>query len=203
MPWFIIGSLFLSLIGAGDQSMRERARITKGGSVSNSMDSQDPVIRPPQLFEIADLVIRAKVIGAKGVLIDKDSLVATEYTLEPHRIFKQNPSLNTSRVPGVVPSKLLIRRVGGTLIEGEHEYRTNNSSFPEADAPKVGDEVVWFLTYLPDAGVFNFTDGAFAAFRISGDQVVPLTQEVVSRRGDVPVPLAVFLRDLDRLAARK
>jgi hypothetical protein len=43
--------------------------------------------------------------------------------------------------------------------------------------PKVGDEVVWFLTYRPDAELFNFAAGAFAAFRISGDQVVALTEE--------------------------
>jgi hypothetical protein len=36
---------------------------------------------------------------------------------------------------------------------------------------------VWFLTYRPDAELFNFAAGAFAAFRISGDQVVALTEE--------------------------
>ena len=59
------------------------------------------------------------------------------------------------------------------------------------------------LIYRPDAGLFNFAAGAFAAFRVSGDRVVALTEEVKSRRGDVPVPLAEFLRDLDRAASRK
>ena len=145
MPWLMVGFLFfLSSVEAGDQSMRERARNTEGGSVSNSMDYNDPVVRMPQLFEMSDLVIHAKVTGAKGVLIENDSVVATVYTIEPYRILKQKQSLSTSSRPGVVPSNLVVRRVGGTLIEGPYKYSTKSSSFPEADAPKVGDEVVWF-----------------------------------------------------------
>ena len=203
MFWFTVGVLFFAtFIEAGDQSMRERARNTEGGSVSSSMEYNDPVVRTPELFEISDLVIHAKVTGAKGVLIENDSLVATVYTIEPYRILKQKQSLSTSSRPGVMPS-MMVRRVGGTLIEGPYKYSTTSSSFPEADAPKVGDEVVWFLIYRPDAGLFNFAAGAFAAFRISGDQVVALTEEVKSRRGDVPVPAAKFFRDLDIAAGRK
>jgi hypothetical protein len=202
--WFTAGFLFFaSFVDAGDQSMRERARSTEGGSVSNSMEYNDPVVRTPQLFEMSDLVIHAKVTGAKGVLIENDSLVATVYTIEPYRILKQKQSLRTSSRPGIIPSNLVVRRVGGTLIEGPYKYSTKSSSFPDADAPTVGDEVVWFLIYRPDVGLFNFAAGAFAAFRISGDQVVALTEDVKSRRGDVPVPVAKFFRDLDLAAGRK
>jgi hypothetical protein len=204
MPWLVVGFLFFfSSVGAGEQSMRERARITEGGAVSNSMEYDSPVVRTPQLFEMSDLVIHGKVTGVRGVLIEDDSLVATVYTIEPYRILKQKQSLSTSGRPGVVPSSLVVRRVGGTLIDGAYKYSTQNSTFPEAEAPKVGDEVVWFLTYRSDAGLFNFAAGAFGAFRISGDRVVALTEEVKLRRGDVPVPLVEFLRDLDRAASRK
>ncbi len=202
MPWVTVSLLCVTLVAAEDQSLRERARATEGGAVSNSMDYEDPVVRTPQLFAMSDLIVYGKVIGAKGVLIENDSLVATVYSIEPRRILKQKPSLTTSDRPGAVPSNLVVRRVGGTLIEGKYSYFTKNSSFPEADAPKVGDEVVWFLIYQPGSGVFNFAAGPFAAFRVSGDHVVPLAEEVKARRGDVPMLLTAFLRDLDRAAGR-
>jgi hypothetical protein len=163
------------------------------------MQSQDPVVTIAQLAAVSDLIVLAKVLETKSLLIDNESLVATDYTIQPIRVLKQNPALIISRTPGSVPSTNIVRRVGGTLVEGKYRYFTQNKSFPEEKAPHAGDEVVWFLTYEPTERVYIFSGGPFAAFRLVQGRVVPLTEEVAIQRGDEPVDLAKFLRDVQGL----
>ena len=60
----------------------------------------------------------------------------------------------------------------------------------------VGTESVWFLRYNQEAASFNFVGGQFGSFKIAGGRVRPHTEEVIARRGDVPVDRAVFLQDV-------
>lgn len=127
--------------------------------------------------------------------------LATEYTILALEVFKHRASLNSSSKPGHLPATV-VRRIGGTMIEGDYRYSTSNSAMPEAEAPKVGDEVIWFLQYNDEEKVFSFVGGPFGAFRVRGGEVQPLTGAVASRRGDRPVALGKFLRDLQASTAK-
>lgn len=184
-----------------DQSLRQIAR-EQGGSASNSMDYFTPVTTVSQLLKDADYIVHAKVVSTNTVLALEERLVATEYTIVPLQVFKHRAALNSSSKPGHLPTTV-VRRVGGTMIEGEYRYSTNNSAMPEAEAPKVGDEVIWFLQYNDEEKVFTFAGGPFGAFQVRDGDVQPLTQGVASRRGDRPVPVSRFLRDLQAGTARQ
>ena len=184
-----------------EQSLRQIAR-EQGGSASNSMDYFTPVTTVSQLSKDSDYIVHAKVVRANTVLTFEERLVATEYTILPLGVLKHRTSLNSSSKPGYLPTTV-VRRVGGTMIEGEYRYSTTNRAMPEADAPRVGDEVIWFLQYNAEDKVFMFTGGAFGAFHVRDGEVQPLTREVASRRGDRPIALAAFLRDLQASIAKE
>jgi hypothetical protein len=196
-------ALLLALAPAPfDQSLRQAAR-EQGGTASNSMDYFEPVTTVPQLLTAADYIVHAKVLSTNTVLRFEERLVATEYTIVPLGVFKQKAPLNSSSTPGHLPMTSVVRRVGGTMVEGESRYSTTNSSMPEAEAPKVGDEVIWFLQYNEQEKVFMFVGGPFGAFQVRDGQVHPLTRAVANRRGDRPVELAKFLRDLHQTSTPK
>lgn len=39
------------------------------------------------------------------------------------------------------------------MTDGPYRYSTTNASIPEEEAPKVGDEVIWFLKYDQESDV--------------------------------------------------
>jgi hypothetical protein len=89
------------------------------------------------------------------------------------------------------------------MTEGQYRYSTTNSSIPEEEAPKVGDEEIWFLQYDRESTIFTFTAGPFSAFLVTDGQVRSLTKEAAKRRGDAPVALASFLRTVQEQNAVK
>jgi hypothetical protein len=183
-----------------DQSLRQIAR-DQGGTASNSIDYLTPLTTVSQLLKDADYVVHAKVVSTNTMLTFDERLVATEYTILPLEVFKYRASLNSSSKPGPLPPTV-VRRIGGTVIEGEYRYATSNSGVPEAEAPQVGDVVIWFLQYSEEERVFTFAGGPFGAFRVRDGNVHALTRAVASRRGDQPVALDTFVRGLRAGAER-
>jgi hypothetical protein len=188
--WALLVALVLAPV---EQSLRETAR-EHGGAASNSINYFTPLTPVSTLMAQSDFVVHATVLNSKTLLIQNDMLVATDYTIVPLEVLKQRPSLNASARPGTPPIAAAVRRAGGTMAEGQYRYSTANTDIPEEEAPRVGDEVIWFLRYDHENAIFTFTAGSFAAFRVTDGQVKPQTRGVASRRGDVPVDLATFLR---------
>lgn len=193
--------VFAAMIAAGTlQSMRQTAR-ENGGVAANSMNFFQPVTELSDVVEQSDFIVQGRIIGSRTLLIMDDQWVATEYAVHPSRVLKLNPALSVAPQPGFQPSAAVVRRLGGTLNEGGAQYPTTNTSLREADAPRIGDEVIWFLRYDANEKVFNLTAGAFAAFRIAQGKVHPQTNAVATRRGDRPVDLSAFLQDVqDRIS---
>src|SRR5262245_49760013 len=143
-------ALVFTLVG---QSLRDTAR-EHGGTASNSINYFDPITPVESLMAKSDYVVHARVLSSKTLLIHNDMLVATDYTIALLQVLKQRPSLNTTPKPGMPANAAVVRRVGGTMIEGKYRFSTTNGSIPEDEAPKVGDEVIWFLQYDQENAVF-------------------------------------------------
>jgi len=194
--------LLLSMPIPADQSLREAAR-ESGGSASNTIDYTEPTTTIAQLVQLSDFIVHARVLSSKTLLVHDESLVATDYTISPLAVIKQAPSLATMSRPGSPATNAVIRRIGGTVIEGGYRYSTLNGSIPEDEAPRVGDEVIWFLRYQPTEKVFGFTAGPFAAFRVNGGEVRALTTAVATRRGDGTIDISTFIRAIRQPAVVK
>jgi len=186
-------ALIVGLLVLADQSLRDAAR-TRGGTATNSINYFEPVASVASLTSKADYVVHARVISSSTLLVRSDTFVATDYTVAPLQIIKQRSSLDTPSKPGLPPGAAVVRRAGGTVVEGQSRYTTINASMPEDEAPKVGDEVIWFLQYNQEDAVFTFAAGPFSAFRVIDGNVKALTRAVEDRRGDSPVDLATFLQ---------
>lgn len=183
------------------QSLRQLAK-EQGGTSTSGIDYNAPVSTVPSLLQKSDLVLYGRIAGIRTELTEDERFVATAYTVTALRMIKQTQSVNTSRTPGAVPS-IIVKRIGGTLTEGELRYSTTNNEYPLQEPLHVGDEVVLFLHREGEAEGYSVSGGPFGLFLVSDDQVAPISKQVVRRRGDRPMPLAAFLEYLRRQAAGK
>jgi len=200
----VLGLVALSMmIGLrAAQSLREQAR-ANGGKAENSMHAIIPVIKPPELLDKSDLVLYCRVVGSTPRLSKDESIVVTDYEVVPLRIVKQTAGISSSSKPGALP-KLVVRRVGGTMLEGSYQYSTVYDNFPE-DALRSGDDAVLFLMYSTDERVFLLTTGLFSVFRVADGRVGAGTAEATAalRRDGTPVDLKAFLDDLESRSRKK
>jgi hypothetical protein len=187
---------------SAQQSMRLTAR-ANGGVASNSVDYMEPILSLQELVDRSDFIIHGRITASHALLFMEDRFVGTDYTVFPFRVLKLNPTLNISRRPGLTPSAAVVRRMGGTVIDGPERYTTKNPSFPESEAPRAGDEVIWFLRYEPGLQVFSLVGGSFGAFRIESGKVHPQTVEAATRRGDKPAEVSAFLQDVQERIDQK
>lgn len=180
---------------SAQQSLRLSA-LANGGVATNTVDYMEPVLTVEQLVERSDLILHGRVTAAHTVLFMNDRYVGTDYTVIPARVLKLNRTLNILERPGLPPSAAVVRRMGGTVVDGASRYTTVNSALRESEAPRVGDEVIWFLRYERELQVFSFVGGSFGAFQVQAGQVQPQTQEVATRRGDRRAQLPAFLQEV-------
>ena len=188
---------------SAQQSLRVAA-LANGGEATNVIDYAEPLMTLARVIEDSDLILHGRITNSRSVLFRDDRYVGTDYTVLPLRVMKQNPALNIAPRPGLPPSAAVVRRMGGTLVEGRSRYTTKTSSFPEAEAPRVGEEVVWFLRYDSKLEVFVLAGGQFGSFRIEGGQICPHTTAVAARRGDRPTDTSSFLVEIqERIEGRR
>ena len=180
---------------SAQQSLRVTAR-ANGGVATNSVDYLEPVLTLQELVERSDLIVHGRITASDAILFMDDRYVGTDYTVVPLRVLKLKPTLNVRPRPGLPPSAAVVRRMGGTVLDGSSRYTTINSSLPEAEAPHTGDEVIWFLRYEPELQVFSLVGGSFGAFRIKAGQVHSQTAEASKRRGDKPLQATAFLQEV-------
>ena len=76
---------------------------------------------------------------------------------------------------------------------------TSVNIFPDAEAFRVGEEVVFFLTYNTDTKAYGFTNGEFSAYRIRDGVATLMTANAAHRRGDQPLAASALFDELLRL----
>ena len=127
-----------------------------------------------------------------------ESYVVTDYVIAPSRVIKQRRPLTASRQGET--TEIVVRRLGGRLIENGLEMATGVDIYPESESFKVADEVVVFLQDDISTHVYLFISGPFGAFRVQGSRVQPMTRETAIRRGDTPKDETSFIDELVRLS---
>ena len=191
----------LLVVLTSDSSAQPSMRLTalaNGGVATNTVDSMEPNLSLQQLIDRSDLIVHGRISSKTAVLFMDDRFVGTDYGVVPHRVLKQNPALNIRARPGLPPSAALVRVLGGTLVEGSSRFTTVNSALPEAEAPRSGDEVIWFLRYDSELQVYTLVGGSFGAVRIDAGHVLSQTAETAKRRGGQPAPVSTFLHDVQQ-----
>lgn len=177
------------------QSLREAAE--RGSKPESTFSVDFPTLSVPEILVRSELVVHGKIDAVASRLAYDDMIVVTDYTITPLRFLKGDPYANKPAVPG--PTKpLVVRCAGGTVVEGDTRFTTHVEAFPPSEAFVPGEQVILFLVYNAEIGVYQLTDGPYAAFRIGGGQVVPMTKKAAETRGDEPRPLATFLAELEQ-----
>lgn len=175
---------------ATSQSLRELAR-QRGGEATNSLDCDTGAGLPGQLIAEATVILRGVVSEVRSKLLEDASFVATEYTIMPSHVLRQPSEWNHE------PSKLVVRHVGGTVIENALRMSTSTNLYPESERLALGDDVILFLIASPTTkDIYHSVDGPSGAFKVQDGKVVAMTNEAAARRGDVPIDVDDFMRSL-------
>lgn len=181
---------------AGPQSLRERAKA--GGGVGKNelfIEFDEPTI--PQLVARSDVIVYGRVSDARSRLASDGSFVMTDYVIAPIRVLKQTVAASGPPKPGpTVP--LVATHPGGTVVDNGDRLTTVVDAYPVDDMFHPGDEVVVFLTYGPDKPRFSFSNGPFAVFKVKDGVAQAMTKEAAQRRGETPIPVGDFLKDLEQ-----
>ena len=153
-----------------------------------------------ELANLSSLILRGKVVSIATRLSKDERIVVTEYEIAPQTFYKGSFAVQSR--PGFVAG-LIVQRPGGKMNLNGFRLATTLDDFPEWEAPKVGEELILFLTRSEvEPGKFRMIGNASGAFRIAEGKVSALTAEVAQRRGDSPQTVQAFERDLRRLLAR-
>ena len=172
----------------------------QGGAVTIDLHVMPTVGTVEELANLSSLILREKVVSLVTRLSKDERIVVTEYEIAPQTFYKGSFAVQSR--PGFVPG-LIVQRPGGTMNFNGLRLATTLDDFPEYEAPKVGEEMILFLTRSEvEPGKFRMIGNASGAFRIAEGKVAALTAEVAQRRGDSPQTFQEFERDLRRLLAR-
>jgi hypothetical protein len=191
----------LSSSGLLAQSLRETAK-RNGGKAESFISNNIPVASIADVAGHADLVVHGSIGGKLAHLNEDESLVVTDYTVVPTRIFKTDKRNTARSTPGAaVP--ITVRRSGGTVVDGEYRYVTMSDGYSEREDFTVGEETVLFLSYSESERIYRFTAGPFGAFRVTNGKVVPMIASVAKERGDQPVSLGAFLGNVQSYVTKR
>jgi hypothetical protein len=113
------------------------------------------------------------------------------------RVLKQDPMASTAKVPGRT-RPLIVRCLGGTVVEGSAWYTTYTNLYSPTDAFETGEHVVLFLSYDEEEKVYLLSHGPYGAFRVTAGQVRAMTKAAAKRSGFQPRSLEPFLAELAR-----
>ena len=172
----------------------------QGGAVTIGIHINAGVGTVEELANLSSLILRGKVVSLVTRLSKDERIVVTEYEIAPQTFYKGSFAVQSR--PGFVPG-LIVQRPGGAMNFNGLKLATDLEGFPEDEAPKVGEEMILFLTRSEvEPGKFRMIGNAAGAFRIVDGKVAALTASAARSRGDSPRALQEFERDLRRLLAR-
>jgi hypothetical protein len=189
--------LAASVQAQSDDSLRARAR-AQGGEATGTLIVDFSAPSVPELTRKAQVIVHGRVVSLQTYLTADESMVMTDVTIAPTRLLKQTIPVSQRAQPGPL-RPIIVRHVGGTVVEGALKMTTGVNMFPGDEEFVAGEDVICFLVYDEPAGVFQFADGPFAAFRVREGQVHSLNREAARLSGPrESSAVAAFLADVDR-----
>jgi hypothetical protein len=148
-----------------------------------------PVTTVRDLISESDVIVDAVIVRSSARLSPDETVLFTEYQLEPLRTLKRTDRAIDPMAPGAAP--LIVRRGGGRLIVDGLELVWNSSIYPEP-MPGELDECMFFLKYDSEIDSYWPYGGPFGIFPVVNGRVRSLTTEVAQRRGDLDIDVATF-----------
>jgi hypothetical protein len=171
----VICSLSLAL-ASGGQSLRALAAEHKLKLVETLRSEHFDPKTPEELVTIADTVLSGRIVDVTHRFTPDEREIVTEYRLSVSRVIKRDRNLDSAAQPGATRA-LVIRRKGGTLIEGDIRYSTLTTAFPNHADLVPGEQVVLFLSYDEDERAYYFSGGPFGVARVRGGEVIRMAPE--------------------------
>jgi hypothetical protein len=170
---------FFAADAAGQQSLKEAARV-RGGKASRTMQTNMPLGSVSRVTEVADLIIRGKVVKTETQLTKNEDAVVTYAHLAPIQVLK-GVAQATSRTPGPGPGIVFVVAGGTVKVDGlEMTYHADTAPDP---LPQVGDEIIAFLvTNQEESGTFTLAYGGYGLLRVRGEAVGAANQRVARLR---------------------
>jgi hypothetical protein len=183
------------------ESLRTKAK-AQGGEASFRLIQDYSALPVPELAQRSQVIVRGHVRAVQPHLTADESEVVTDITVTPAQVIKQDVPVTAAAKPQLL-QPIVVRHVGGTVVEDGLRMSTFTNAFPIGEEFRVGEEVILFLTYHEPQNIFLLTDGPFAAFRIREASVHRLTKESQHYFTDnSPQPIAAFLADVQRNARK-
>ena len=177
------------------QTLPEIAR-QNGGSATGAISVDEPISRPADLMSLADLVVHGRVTSMTTRLDTDERFVITEYTIAPIQAFKQQQQVSV-KTPGTM-SKLVVQHFGGSVTTADGlRLSTDVNIFPETETFRAGEEVVLFLQYHADTGIYSLLS-QFGAYRIRNGVATLMTAKAAKNRGDRPIASSALFTELRR-----
>ena len=116
----------------------------QGGAVTIGLHVMPAVGTVEELANLSSLILRGKVVSVATRLSKDERIVVTEYEIAPQTFYKGSFAVQSR--PGLVGTGLIVQRPGGTMSLNGLQLNTTLADFPEDEAPKVGEELILFLT---------------------------------------------------------
>lgn len=167
----IVMSCSVSLtLASSDQSLRAIAEEHKLKVVENVLGEHFDPRTPEELLTIADTVLTGRIIDVTPHFTPDEGEIVTDYRVLVGRVIKRDRNLDTAAQPGATRA-LVVRRKGGTVIEGDIRYSTRTTAFSNRADLVPGEEVVLFLSYDDRDKAYYFSGGPFGVGRVRGGEV--------------------------------
>jgi len=186
---------------ANSQNMREVAR-EHPGDVHNVLSTHFEPLTVEQLLAGSDCVVSGQIVKIQSHLNSESTQVVTDYTLVPSRVIKASITLTTRSTPGPT-NNFIVRRPGGSVVDGDTKYSTVALEFPQSEDLLLGEQVVLFLSYDATSDTYSFVAGPFGAYREQSGVAVAMTRSAESRRSVPLGTMSAFADQLQRLTTRK
>jgi hypothetical protein len=199
----------ISSTALAQTSLKDVAR-ENNGTATSVITQEWPQLSWEQMVTQSDLIIRARVYGAKPRLSDDESLVYTDYQVRLIEIIKGAQSLTVSQKPAAIPP-VVIQQVGGSIVVDGLRLRTQSDLDEATSRLTRGGEYVFFLgrlipsssTLRSAEGTYALIAGPYAAFSIEKGRVLHFSKEAAQRQTLLAEDAELFLSKLRQLASSK
>jgi hypothetical protein len=120
--------LAASVQAQSDDSLRARAR-AQGGEATGTLIVDFSALSVPELTRKAQVIVHGRVVSLQTYLTADESMVMTDVTIAPTRLLKQTIPVSQRAQPGPL-RPIIVRHVGGTVVEGALKMTTGVNMFP-------------------------------------------------------------------------
>ena len=116
-----------------------------------------------ELAKESDAIVRGRVIHKASQITEDDSFLFTDYDIAVSEILRNSYTIS----PGAA---ITVTSLGGKIVVDDVILKAGSNGYATL---KVGQEVLLFLTYLPETGAYKLTRSN-AVFELNGIFVRPL-----------------------------